>query len=201
MRIAPIIVVAGLLATAGCGGTRQDADEPAGEFRLGVTAASFPAQQTLAQGARLRIDVKNGDQRTIPNVAVTVETKASGSGAAPVAFGTADRNTELADKSKPVWIVDSAPAGGTTAYTNTWALGRLAPNRTTSFEWRLTAVRAGTYTVTYRVAPGLDGKAKAARGQQVTGSFKVTIDDAPVPARVDGKGKVVRGEKARAGAL
>jgi hypothetical protein len=156
----------------------------------------------MAQAARLRIDVRNDDEQTLPNVAVTVETKPSGgSGAAPVAFATADRDPELADTNKPVWIVDSGPKGSTTAFTNTWALGRLAPNRETTFEWRLTAVRAGTYTITYRVAPGLDGRAKAANGSRVTGSFKVTISDAPVPARVDGNGKVVRGEQAGSGAL
>jgi hypothetical protein len=201
MRIVPMIAAAGLLATAGCGGTRQDADEPSGEFRLSVAAASFPAAQTMAESARLRIDVRNDDQRTLPNVAVTVETKPDGSGAAPAAFAVADRNAELADTSKPVWIVDSGPKGGTTAYTNTWALGRLAPNRTTTFEWKLTAVRAGTYTINYRVSPGLDGKAKPAAGGPVTGSFKVTISDAPVPARVDDRGKVVRGKKAGSGSL
>ena len=53
---------------------------------------------------------------------------------------------------------------------------------------------AGTYTVNYRVSPGLYGKAVAANGQRTTGSFPVEISDQPVPARVNADGEVVRGE-------
>ena len=67
------------------------------------------------------------------------------------------------------------------------------PGQTREIEWRLTAVRAGDYTVNYRVSPGLNGKAVPANGQRTTGSFDVTISDEPVPARVNGKGEVVRG--------
>ena len=189
---------AALLATAGCGGTRQDADEPSGQFKVSVTSASFPAKQTIAQPSRLKIAVRNADNRALPNVAVTVQTKPSRSGAAPLAFGQADSDSRLADTGKPVWIVDNGPNGGTTAYTNTWALGRMSPGETKTFTWRLTAVKAGTYTVAYRVAPGLDGKARPAGGQHIRGSFEVTISDKPVPARVDDNGNVVRGQKARA---
>ena len=35
----------------------------------------------------------------------------------------------LADPERPVWIVDAGPRGGTTAYTNTWALGPLPRRR------------------------------------------------------------------------
>jgi hypothetical protein len=67
------------------------------------------------------------------------------------------------------------------------------PGQTIDAEWRLTAVRPGDYTVSYRVAPGLNGKAVAAKGQKPTGSFDVSISDEPVPARVNGNGEVVRG--------
>ena len=53
-------------------------------------------------------------------------------------------------------------------------------------------MKAGAYTVGYRVAPGLTGRAQAAAGR-TSGSFDVTIDDAPVPARVGPDGEVVRG--------
>lgn len=188
-------VAAALLATGGCGGKRQDDDEPSGQFRVSVTSASFPAKQTIAQSSRLRIEVKNSDQRTVPNVAVTVATKPERSGAAPLAFGEAAADTQLADTGKPVWILDRPPAGGDSAYTNTWALGRLAPGEVKTFTWQLTAVKAGTYTVTYRLAPGLDGKAKVAGGEHARGSLQVTISDQPVPARVGDDGKVIRGEQ------
>jgi hypothetical protein len=47
--------------------------------------------------------------------------------------------------------------------------------------------------VRYSVSPGLHGKAVPASGQRTTGSLRVTISDEPVPARVNGKGEVVRG--------
>src|SRR5205085_9716339 len=135
------------------------------------------------------------DRRAVPNVAVTVETKPAHPGAAPIAFGEAASDTRLADTAKPVWIVDAGPKGGDTAYTNTWALGTMSPGETKTFTWRVTAVQAGTYTVSYRVAPGLNGKARAARGSRAVGSFQVTIADKPVPAHVADNGKVVRGQK------
>jgi hypothetical protein len=198
-RCVAVAVVLSVLALAGCGGQRQDADEPSGSFHVGVTGASFPAKQTIAQPTRLRIAVRNTDKRELPNVAVTVQTKAAHAGAAPLAFGEADSDTRLADTAKPVWILDRGPAGGDSAYTNTWALGRMFPGETKTFTWHLTAVKSGSYTVSYRVAPGLDGKARATGGSRVTGSFRVTISDKPVPARVDDNGNVVRGKKARAG--
>ena len=189
-------LAAASFATAACGGERQDAAEPKGDFKVRISQASFPATQAIAQRARLRIDVANADNRTIPDVAVTVETKAGRGGAAPLAFGTASPDTRLADSEQPVWIVDQAPAGGTTAVTNTWALGPLRAGDTKTFEWRLTAVKAGTYTIAYRVSPGLYGKARAAGGDPTAGTFKVTISDKPVPARVDANGNVVRGQPA-----
>ena len=179
-------------ATGGCGGSRQDADEPEGEFTLQIVNASFPARQTTAQHATMRITVRNTDDRDLPNLAVTVETEPGEDGAAPSAFGQAGADTRLADPNQPIWIVDREPKGGESAYTNTWAMGRMFPGETKEVEWRLTAVRPGTYTINYRIAPGLNGKAVAAKGQHVTGSFEVTISDEPVPARVNDKGQVVR---------
>jgi hypothetical protein len=193
--LAAVLAAAGP-AAAGCGGERQDASEPRGEFELRVGQASFPASQAIAEPARLRIEVVNADTRTIPDVAVTVETKPGRGGAAPLAFGAANADTRLADSGKPVWIVDQGPGGGETALTNTWALGPLRAGDSRTFEWKLTAVKPGTYTIAYRVAPGLYGRARPAGGERIGGSFRVTISDKPVPARVDDDGNVVRGEPA-----
>jgi hypothetical protein len=194
MRVAWVSIALAGLALAGCGSERQDADEPEGEFTLEVIDASFPARQTTAQHATMRLAVRNTDDRDLPNLAVTIATEGSGGGEPAGAFAIAATDPRLADKDKPVWIVDRGPAGGDTAATNTWALGPMFPGQTREIEWRLTAVRPGTYTVNYSVSPGLNGRAVPANGQRTTGSFRVQISDEPVPARVNNKGEVVREE-------
>jgi hypothetical protein len=185
-----------LLALAGCGDDRQDAGEPEGEFTLQILDASFPERQSTAQHSTMRLSVRNTDDRELPNLAVTVETEPP-RGAAPAAFAVASDDPRLADPNRPVWILDRGPAGGETAHTNTWALGPMFPGETRDVEFQLTAVRAGAYTVNYRVSPGLYGKAVPANGQRTTGSFHVTISDEPVPARVGPGGRIVRGGDGR----
>jgi hypothetical protein len=173
------------LAVAGCGGgERQDKNEPSGTFSLNVVKAAFPASQSLAKQEALTIAVKNTDSRTIPDLAVTVDS-----------FTTRSQQAGLADPNRPVWIVDEGPVGGTTAYTNTWALGRLAPGATRTFTWKVTAIQPGTHTVKYRVAAGLNGKARAkVNGRDdFQGSFTVAISGKPAQSTVDpDTGKVIR---------
>jgi hypothetical protein len=182
------------LALAGCGSERQDDDEPEGEFALEVVEASFPPRQTIAQPSTMRLAVRNTDDRNLPNLAVTIDTEVPGGGDPAGAFAMSATDPRLADPDRPIWIVDSGPAGGDTAATNTWAVGPVFPGETRELEWRLTAVRPGNYMVNYSVAPGLHGKAVAANGQNTTGSFRVRISDEPVPARVNNRGEVVRGD-------
>ncbi len=185
------------LSVGGCGGgPRQDASEKKANYRLEVASASFPAQQAIAQRSTLAIRVHNTDTKTAPNVAVTVETAAAKPGQSSTAFGQAGGDSRQADANRPVWIVDTGPTGGDSAASNTWALGRLAPGQTRTFQWRVTAVLPGNYTINYRVSPGLNGNARLAGGGRTKGSFKVNIDDKPVPARVDDNGNVVRGQEA-----
>lgn len=179
------IVAVSVLAIAGCGGgERQDADEPAGTFTVEVVDADFPLKQSLAKQAEMVIKVRNAGQEAVPNVAVTVDS-----------FTRRSEQAGLADPNRPLWIVDSAPRGGVTAYVNTWALGRLAPGETKKFRWRVTPVKPGTHTIEYRVAAGLDGKAKAASagGAEPAGKFVVDVSDEPAQSRVDPEtGRVVR---------
>lgn len=199
---APRLILALLAALAvfsGCGAQRQDADEPSGNFRVDIADASFPAKQSIAEQSTMRIRVHNADKATVPNVAVTVETKGAHPGDAPTAFAQDKNDSRLADPSRAVWVLDQEPKGGTTAYTNTWALGPLRSGESKTFEWKLTAVQAGDYSVAYRVSPGLDNKAKLAAGSKSRGTFTVSVSDKPVPARVNSKGQVVRGEQAGAG--
>ena len=61
--------------------------------------------------------------------------------------------------------------------------------------WRVTAVQAGTHTVKWAVAAGLNGKAKAtlSGNRAPAGSVTVDVSDKPAQARVDpDTGKVVR---------
>ena len=194
-RVALLCAAVAALIATGCGQARQDADEPEGEFTLRSSRPRSRPSRSIAQPVRMRLTVRNTDDRELPNLAVTVETEPTTKGKAPTAFGDAGTDTRLADANSPVWIVDRDPEGGQTASTNTWAVGRMFPGETKEIEWRLTAVRPGTYTVNYRISPGLNGKAVPANGQKTTGSFRVTISDEPVPARVNAKGEVVRGER------
>ena len=188
------MLVVTTVLVAGCGsGPRQDADEPSGSYKLEVAAAKFPASQSIAQDSRMIVTVRNDDTKAAPNVAVTVETDPSQAGQGTVAFGQRVDDSRLSDNERPVWIVNEGPPGGDSAATNTWALGRLGAGETKTFTWKVTAVEAGSYTLRYRISPGLAGKAKAS-GRRTDGLFKVTIDDKPVPARVDDDGNVVRGE-------
>ena len=146
--------------------------------------ARFPDTQRLAKQETMRIRVRNADERELPNVAVTVE-----------GFSRRSEQAGLADPTRPVWILDDGPRGGTTAYTNTWALGRMAPGATKTFEWRATPVKAGTFKLKYRVSAGLAGKAKARLdgGRIPEGTFDVRVSREPSQARVDpDSGEVIR---------
>ena len=195
-------VAAALLALAGCGGERQDANEPSGQLpasrwstRRSQPAVGSPTARRCASACATRGD------RAMPDVAVTVETKgASGRRGPHLLRPELERLPALADPNRPIWILDREPAGGNSAYANTWSLGRLgraaSPRRSSGRSPR--SRRATTRSATAS-APGLDGKARLAQGSRATGTFKVSISDKPVPARVDDDGNVVRGEEAGAG--
>jgi hypothetical protein len=191
--------IATVLLASGCGSPRQDADEPKGSYQLEIADAKFPATQSIAQSATMSIRVRNADTKAAPNVAVTVETDPGKPGDGTAAFGQRKDDPRLSDPERPIWVVDTGPAGGDSAATNTWALGRLKAGQTKEFRWKVTAVEPGSYTIKYRISPGLSGRARLARGGRTNGSFRVQIQDKPVPARVDDNGKVVRGEAPGAG--
>ena len=176
----------GALLASGCGGggERQDEDEPKGNFRVELVEASFPAQQKLAEKVALKLRVRNADSKAIPNMAVTVD-----------GFSARSEQAGLADPTRPVWVIDEPPRGGVTAYTNTWALGKVAAGQTEEFVWEVTPVKPGRYEVKYRVSAGLDGRAKAVAegGKGTSGSFTVNVSREADDARVDpDSGAVVR---------
>jgi hypothetical protein len=201
-----------LLASCG-GGTSQDATEPVGNFQVQVTQASFPAKQQLSETTDLQLAVKNTGDKSLPDLAITIYT---GTGPHPTADGSFSERIDdpnLANPSRPVWIleneypkllgngvtlsnVDSAPtAGAAAAQTDTYQFGSLAPGKEKHIVWRVTPAKAGTFTVHYQVAAGLQGNAKAvtADGSPVQGQFVVTINAKPPQTCVTGSGQVVQG--------
>jgi hypothetical protein len=184
-----------VLVVAGCGGgQRQDANEPSGTFPVAVVKATFPTKQRLADQAELRIAVRNAGSKAVPNVAVTVESNEADQTAAAAAFAEASAEPGLADPSRPVWVLDVGPHGGITAYTNTWALGKLKPGQTKTFVWRVTAVKPGVHAIKYRVAAGLNGKAKAVLAggnQEPTGAFTINVSGKPADAKIGANGQVI----------
>lgn len=121
-----------------------------------------------------------------------------------------------ADLSRPVWVVDRPPgecspspknynagyscqSGGpgsaVTASPNTWAMGRLGPGQTDTFDWAVTAVHAGRYTVAWEIGAGLYNKAHAvsADGSPTNGTFSVNITGTPSQPYVNNAGQIVGG--------
>jgi hypothetical protein len=183
------------LVAAGCGGgEKQDSDEPSGTYPVDVVRATFPTKQRLAEKTELQIAVRNAGRKAVPNVAVTVESDETDQTAAAAAFAEASEQAGLADPSRPVWVIDDPPKGGVTAYVNTWALGPLKPKQTKTFVWRVTAVKPGVHAIKYKVAAGLDGKAKAVvagGNEQPSGTFSINISNKPADARVASNGQVI----------
>jgi hypothetical protein len=195
-------------AVAGCGASTANEDQSTqatGRFPATVSTR-FPARQTLAENSELIIRVKNTGRRTMPNVAVTLTNPKVGSGAQ--ALGTllaqpAAGQPILSGRSRPVWVINQAPGpcgyscqqggpgGDVTSYTNTWALNQgLAPGRTAVFDWHVTAVLPGAYTVAYRIAAGLSGQATAT-GPRTLGRLKVVISSKARGAYINAAGQVV----------
>jgi hypothetical protein len=193
------LALAGVVAGVGCGGAeRQDEDEPEGEFAVEVVRASFPeADQKLAKSSNLLITVRNAGRETIPNIAVTVD-----------GFNYRKADPELADPERPQFVIngrpreiggfpeskDASPLGCDTAYVNTWACGPLAAGKQKTFRWSVTAVKAGDFEINWRVAAGLDGKAKAVspeNGPAPSGSFSGQVSDEAPEVRVADDGETV----------
>jgi hypothetical protein len=190
------LAVCGVLLAAlasGCGGSARNAREVKGVYAVEVLRAHFPAKQQIAHDTRLALIVRNAGAKTIPNVAVTLDS-----------FYYTSTYPKLSSKKRPVWIVNTGPGaiatappvrtvevnppgGGETAYVNTWALGALAPGRSKRFVWKVTPVKAGLHAVHYVVAAGLDGKAVArlAGGGRPAGRFVASIAPKPRPTHVN----------------
>jgi hypothetical protein len=195
------IVLVCLIAAVGCGGgERQDENEPEGDFAVEVVESSFPQKQKLAQSSDLTITVRNAGDETVPNVAVTLK-----------GLGYRATQPDVANAERPQFAIngvpreiggfpeakDATPLGCDSAYVNTWACGPLEPGDERTFVWKVTAVKAGPYDISWRVAAGLNGRAKAVAaggGPAPSGSFSGTVSNEAPDVRIAADGKTVVNE-------
>jgi hypothetical protein len=203
VRFAAALVTAlATAALAGCGGgSSQNAGEPSGVFPVRITHASFPRVQSIARPAALVLTVNNAGTRTIPNVAVSLNSL----------YYESDY-PGLADRKRPIWVIErgpgvipqrpveseavAPPGGAQTAYVETWALGPLKPGASATFHWLVSPVKAGLQHVHYVVAAGLAGNAKARfpSGRIPQGAFTVYIAGRPPSTHLNPEtGKVTPG--------
>lgn len=157
-----------------------------------VLRASFPRRQAVSHAAKLELEVRNTGSRAIPDLAVTINS-----------FIYRSDYPELADPRRPVWIVDQgpgaiskvpvrtvpfdSPGNNITADANTWSTGKVASGQTRTFVWNVMPVKSGARTVTYALAAGLNGKARAQLqgGGPAGGSFTVNVAPAPRVSHVN----------------
>lgn len=140
-----------------------------------------------------------------------------GQGTTVLPFSVLNRTENVANLSKTVWAIDQAPnptpcingarnnqsyncasggpGGSVSVDSNTWALGHpLKPHGSVRFEWKVTPVCTGKYTVAWQVSGGLFGGPKAVlgNGSVPQGSFTVNINGAPQQSYVDNSKRIVQ---------
>lgn len=170
------LIAIGLSVTvlaAGCGD-----DEPTGEtgkVNLELVRASFPEHQKLAKPVTMSIVVRNPGNETVEMVTATVApAKAGQSGSG---FATNIARTDAGDRSRPIWIVDEAPANGVTADPAVVRGGPLEPGKTLKFQWKVMPVRSGEHSVRWQVGADVHGDQQVIGddGEPIEGTFDVTV--------------------------
>ena len=203
-----MLAVAALLAACGGGDSSTAPEEPSGKFRVKVTEAEFPSPQRLGQTAVLRLGIRNTGDRTVPNLFVSFTIKGQRGEDSSLPFGVSDPQPELAQPDRPVWVLSatyprlggsSDPGGTTTSSPKTFALGALKPGKTTTAIWKLSAVRAGKFTLLYDVGAGIGGAAKAETDNGVSpgGSFTTEVTERLPETEVTDSGEIVEIEKGK----
>jgi hypothetical protein len=186
-----------------CGGSSSSSDnEPTGTFHVKVTEASFPAEQALGQTSLLQLGIRNTGKRTVPALTVTFTIAGKRGVESSLPFGVSDPGTELAQPERPVWVLaqtyprlhgSSDPGGASTSNRKTFAFGEVKPGQTVKAVWKLSAVRAGKYTLLYSVDAGLSSKARAKTtgGVAPGGTFTTEITEELPETEVDDNGEIV----------
>jgi hypothetical protein len=188
---------------AACGESSSDSNEPAGNYKVKVTGASFPAHQYVGQTSLLKIAVENDGKDTVPALIVSVDIEGKEGEAAQIPFAVHEPNPELANGDRPVWVLSatyprlagsSKPGGAETSSQGTYSFGPLAPGESVEAVWKLNASRPGKYTLAYRIGAGLstDTKAQASSGAAPGGTFVTKISTALPETEVNGAGEIVK---------
>lgn len=201
------MAVAALLGACGGGEASSDANQPAGTYDVKVTDASFPTEQRLGQTSLLALGVRNTGKKALPSLTVTISIAGREGQTSSLPFGISDPQTGLAQPDRPVWVLaqgyprlagSSDPGGATTSNRKTFSFGPLKPGATTKAVWKLSAVKAGEFTVLYRIDAGLSGTAKAeTNGVPAGGSFATAISAVPPDTEVTDSGEVVEKPRRR----
>ncbi len=200
------MAVAALLAA--CGGSSSDANQVAGTFRVKVTEASFPTEQRLGQTSLLRLAVRNTGRKTLPALTVTVSVAGKEGQDSSLPFGYRDPTAGIAQRDRPIWVLaakypklagSAEPGGATTSNRKTFDFGPLKPGATTTAVWKLSAVKAGHFTLLYNVDAGLSGTARAQTGSGIApgGSFVTEISAVPPDTEVTDSGEVIEAKHQR----
>ena len=195
-------------------GTRQDASEPSGNFPVAVSDAPPSRHPDAGQHTHLVIAVRNTGSKAIPNIAVTIcnvtcaYPAPPGEGTSAAAFAQDLRRSRTwptrrgrcgSSTGRPgpctLQLPERRPGRrGVTAYSNTWALGRLAPGRRRTFDWARDRGRAGPprrrlagRRRAERQGQGGAGRRLAAR----TARSRSTSSTAPAQSYVNNNGQIV----------
>jgi hypothetical protein len=188
LGIAAVALGAGLAACGG--GERQDATVPSGSYPVQVTQARFANHQKLSETTYLQLGIRNAGSKTIPNLAVTINTVEQGqpnvkspaysTGSGQGSFNVRIDDPHLSFPFRPVWILEehyptvltpgqplkgqlakTPTSSAASAATDTFQFGEVKPNDSKDIAWRVTPVRTGTFTVRYEVSASLTGDARA----------------------------------------
>jgi hypothetical protein len=193
---------------AACGGASSDANQGSGTYRVKVTDAGFPTAQRLGQTSLLRLGVRNSGKKALPDLTMTISIAGKEGEGSSLPFGVHDPTPGLAQSERPVWVLaqtyprlagSSAPGGASTSNRKTFAFGPLKPGKTTEAVWKLSAVKAGHFTLLYSVDSGLSGtdKTKTEGGVAPGGSFVTDVSVVPPDTEVTDSGEVVEIKKQR----
>ena len=190
------IAAAATLSACGGGGPSQDANEPSGNFPVQAVATlpelAAPRPAHAHGGGRPQHRQQDDPQRRGDDLQRHLRIPGSarpgirrrrvrrrhqpGGRRQPVAPDLDRRHAARPVHASPT-CSQGGSGGAVTAYSNTWALGALAPGKTATFVWRVTAVQPGVHTVAWEVAAGLNGKAKAVQN----GTHAARQDHGPGP--------------------